>query len=1513
MLFLNRRVAPGNGPNSFLKNRVMHPCSTINLKQLESVTFQGSVCAIIQAIFSCRKYKCRTNLFVVDVNSRSFLEVNKRDFDQIDLPTFDFKNWTVKYRGCEKGAASLIFHIRKLIMICEEIQERRDLFWFGLNNSFHSLSQGFRAEGDEKQFCKYVSINKSNLFVLNVYKKSFLEVHRNDFKRRDLPCFKYKNWTIKYEGKKDEAKHFVIQLRQQSLFRQETLSETYTSIKTKFNEFLSGLSAIFEVVASIGRVSNDVNSKYMRLKTAIINPLNDNILVNVVKSYGVILIKILLNICRVVNDENLSILNLSSLVLDVYSLVDKAAFKAETLETILIAGISTVLPASIVCILKKMTILTNKKLFDDNGFIFEFFSLVSQIMFKVISFFPLSIQEYLSSVLDLFGLTEFLFIFKAQKLLDRYNKDKHVILSDNYRQEVKDLSKEFLDLNMKRFFAKNKPLHNVSMDFERIHKAVVSYEQTSRQEPCCFVFQGPPGCRKSVTVNKVIKTIGLTHYSHIVKCSEDSKDWYDAYNNEEIFYMDDVGQMGKSQWRNLINWVSAVKLPLDCAEASLKDTKYFNSEIILLTTNNFTNLQGFTTKDCIEHPEALWRRGYVFDFQHVKGEGNLMKGVANFKYYDIRTKQFVQDFPQDFREFLQNRNVAIDTYCDTEDQNAFLLWLTTIIMGIRSMKKLQLDNNTLVDNDIKFVRDNNPFIAESKCDYFKNLVFSYFEHALEVCKQLLSDFLCLVMTNPVVACGSLVLGLVVTTLIYKSKSNFQHEGAFVTKLDNGSSVEHDSFEELNLVGLHSMLPKITTQMFEIDMVFTEYGLDKRVSCHGLISGRRIVVPYHLVLDRRLQVTVYKDRKDNHRIIDHSPVELIYKNVENDVAIVSLSDGYPSPFPKLASCFQPFNRDPAIGLVFPNKIIKLEGIITNPSQYGPIVYPIGEYNNKILDPITYKGLHYPGMCGAMVVSRQGFLLGMHVAGHDGKQVGVTLQWSSLCRQQIFDVLSSVDNGLKLSAEINNKVVSNCSGLKLNTDMSVFVPKNSNFVKSPLYGVFEISRKPANLSVYGPHTVKDVSKSSRIPIGPVKDEELNFASDLLDLYFEDFDDLNEYEIVKGDDLLAPINKKSSNGIFPIKDKLDCFDFEKGIFKPSFKDLYDEFEKRMTTGDIDIKDIAWSEILKDELRNTEKKEPRSFRVSPVSMQVLTKKCFGKMVKKIVRERWFNEIMIGLNPFSEWPKLYQRMQGGRCWGGDIGKYDKCMRVQVQIMVAEKILKYYKGSCGQAARNILLNIAYNLVVVNDDSWILTHSLPSGCWLTAIFNSLVNRVYTAMWYYREMSKNGYKPDFLKFHDHISDPVYGDDRLNRCIDAKYQDFLNAITMEQFFNSLGMEMTDSLKNKIETPFQPVHEITFLKRYFRFHPKLGNVTCPLDLRTVYSTLSWIDSSKEDPDTVLRDKINAFQREIFLHYDIYHEDINKLENFCAENNIYFSLLTENYLIKLYLSGNYDDFYSKAFGVLIN
>lgn len=1512
-------------------------------QQLESVSFQSSACAPTQA--NPNKLKLVNIKIDLSVLDAVFLFKNRcTNLDEYWDDNFEFVNDDLlplsRFGILDVVDHSLVppielfrrgnswhyndgrhRHLRLLILSnCDPNFELVNGIHYKIRESgqeFDSLSNIKRAndfcpEGKENEMVKFVSKTGTNLFVLDLYKYSLIELHENDFKRRDLPCFKKGPWTVKYIGQRKEAQILVSKLLD-SVYKSEVL-ESIVEFKNKFTDFLSGIGTIFEVIAGIGKVKNTTLSKYEQLKQNFLTPMLDNELVKGIKKYGLGILKVLVSVWKIVKDTTITMFNLSCLVLDIVSLYKEMDnYAPESLEHVLVAGISAVLPKKLVEILKNMTVLTSKKIFDDNGIVFEFFSLVSHLLDYIISYFPDSVREYLQSVLDMFGMTEFLFIRKSQIILTKYNKNKHIMLNISFRNEVKSLYDDIHKINLKRFFSKNKPLSDVASEFERIYKAVISYEQTSRQEPCCFVFQGPPGCRKSVTVNKVISTLGLTHYSHIVKCAEDSKDWYDSYNNEEIFYMDDVGQMGKSQWRNLINWVSAVKLPLDCAEASLKDTKYFNSEIILLTTNNFTDLQGFTASDCIETPDALWRRGYVFDMQRVKGEGNDMKGVAQFKYFDIKVNKFLSKFPPDFEEFLSDNNVQLDTYCDVGDQNNFLSWLTTIIMGFRKMKKEQLENNTLEDKDIKLIRASNPFYSEGKFDDFKECLNDYFEYVLDVSKQILSDCVTMFTSNPKIACGSLLVSLSVATLLYKFKELYNNEGAFLTKSDikNRNDDFVDKFDTVDLCKAHSMLPKIASQMFEVDMVFSERGISKIVSCHSLISGRKLLLPYHLVLDRELQVVVYKNRAKGHRIIDHSPVKLLYKNVENDVAIVSLSEGFPSPFPKLSSSFLDFDREVPVGLVFPFKIVKIEGILVNRDDAGPVIYPVGAINNEVKNPLIYRDLHFPGMCGTLVVTNQGHIIGMHVAGNDNKSLGASLVWSKSCRSDLFNVFDSIDSGLKITTPMSSKDYADCSGIKLDSELSVYVPKNSNFVKSPLYGCFEISRQPANLSVYGPHTVKDVSKSSRLHIGPVQLDELNFASKLLELYFEDFDDLTEFEIVKGDEMLAPINKKSSNGIFPIKSKLDCFDFEKGEFKDEFRQLYNEFEAKITSGEVDIKDIAWFETLKDELRNIEKKEPRSFRVCPVTMQVLTKKCFGKLVKKIVKDRWFNEIMIGLNPFTEWPKLYQRMQGGRCWGGDIGKYDKCMRVQVQEMVANKILQFYKGNLKQAATNILMNIAYNVVVVNDDSWILTHSLPSGCWLTAIFNSLVNRVYTAMWYYRELVNNGKKPNHLNFHLDISDPVYGDDRLNRCINPEYASFLNALTMEKFFNSLGMDMTDSLKNKIQTPFQPVEELTFLKRYFRFHPKLNKIVCPLDLRTVYSSLSWLDSSKEDLDVVLRDKINAFQREIFLHYDIYERDILKLEDRCINENISFSLLPESYLIKLYESGGYDDFYSSAFGIL--
>jgi hypothetical protein len=1382
----------------------------------------------------------------------------------------------------------------------------------------------FASEMDKEKMVLRILSTHKYLYV-DVYKKEVTRICKNDFSRRDNACLVFKGFLVKYKGKRADARAMLCNNWKQFNFQQEGLKETLKKAKDQFGDFCDGLNAIFSTIVKVGQTRQFVNAAYDDLINNYVQPINDSSIVDLLKAYGFKFIKLLASIYNLYKEGQNNLLDYAMVcisLLDILTPGGIPSFKKESLDTLLLAGVSAMLPSQIFGILKKLHTLTGRKVLDDSSILLDFLSSVSSLLESVIGFLPDTLSVYLRKLLAIFGLSEYIYIQKAKNLMEIWEHDKKIMLNTDFRSKVKKLTEEIKALDLKKFFHRSKPLGDLASDFERLAKSVKSYEETSRTEPCCFIFEGPAGCRKSVMMNKVVASLGLSHYAHIVKCSEDGKDWYDSYNNETVFYMDDVGQMGKSQWRNLINWVSSVKLPLDCAEAKLKDTKYFNSDIILLTTNNFKDLQGFTSKDCIETPEALWRRGLVFDFSQVQGQGSNIIGTASFKYYDLKQKNFVLGFPEDFLEFLREKEVILDPVHCVQTQNDFIVWLNTIILGIKQMKQNQMNNNTLEPTDIEMIRVNNPFSAQVIKTTFKvakdslnSLISNFGEYAnfcLEIASEYMIDALRMLQTNSALAMAGLALSTLFVGFLFKFKQSFESEGNIQTNIATKTNSELlDSFTKIDLENAHSLLPKVASQMHEISVTYQEKEEIIRASCHGLVSERLILLPYHLIADRTVQITIYKGSKEfNHRLVDHSPVEVKYINVVNDVAVVSLSEGFPTPFPKLANCFKPVN-DKVIGLVFPNKILKLEGIIRQaPAQ--PLIYPITDYlNNEIKDPLVYKGLHYNGMCGTVLISDKGHIKGMHVAGSDDLDLGASLYWSESCRNDLFEVFSLQDKGLKIQAPISDRILENTSGIKLDTGLAMFTPKNSNFVKSPLYDLFENTRKPANLSVYGPHTVKDIAKAARTPIGYVIEDELEFAADVISQYFEDFDNLTEKEIVLGDELLARVNKKSSNGIFPIKTKEECFDYESGTMKPEFKQIYEEFEKKMATGDVSPSDIAWFETGKDELRNNEKKEPRTFRVSPVTMQVLTKKCFGNMVKKIVTDRWFNEIMIGINPFTEWKQLYAAINHGREWGGDIGKYDKNMRVQVQLMVAKVILSFYKGENQQEAKNILYNIAYSLVVVNDDTFILTHSLPSGCWLTAIFNSLVNRVYTAMWYYREMKANGQKPKWSNFHKDLADPVYGDDRLNSCKNINYAHFLNAMTMKNFFESMGMEMTDSMKGVIDTPFQPIEQITFLKRSFVYHPSLGQITCPLDLRTVYSTLSWIDGKKEDQEGVLDDKINAFQREIFLHYEKRKRDILKLRLFCEEKGIPFRELPESYLKNLYLQGIFDEQYNLEHGLL--
>jgi hypothetical protein len=436
---------------------------------------------------------------------------------------------------------------------------------------------------------------------------------------------------------------------------------------------------------------------------------------------------------------------------------------------------------------------------------------------------------------------------------------------------------------------------------------------------------------------------------------------------------------------------------------------------------------------------------------------------------------------------------------------------------------------------------------------------------------------------------------------------------------------------------------------------------------------------------------------------------------------------------------------------------------------------------------------------------------------------------------------------------------------------------------------VERQPANMRKYGRCTVKDIAKKSFGHTEFIDPLLLAFGQQALKRMLRGYKHatLNPKEIIKGTDWLAGLNKDSSNGYKCKKLKSDYVDFEKSEFLDDFKMELEIFEQGIRIGKPDWDKMVWTEALKDELRNTEKDgEPRSFRVGTIHHQVLMKKHFGTLVEHLMKNRNDNGIMVGINPLTEWPIMYHTLK--QCKGvfaGDIAKWDGSMNNMVQDAIKQVLMETIGDDV--VVDFLLENAIRSLVAVQDDVYITTHSMPSGHYLTAILNSLVNRFYSAIWYALHCPT----PTIEGFFSDVVDYVYGDDKLVGI--RNHEESLNAITMECFFSALGMGFTDALKRPISTPFQDMSEVTFLKRYFRFHNELGKIVCPLDLKTLYSGLSYYDASK-DYETVMKDKISAFQREIFL----WPERDELLQDFRIRMGLYkttFVELSKEYLLDVF------------------
>lgn len=381
------------------------------------------------------------------------------------------------------------------------------------------------------------------------------------------------------------------------------------------------------------------------------------------------------------------------------------------------------LPHDVVKIIKDYAALTGKRLFSSNTILTVILS-----VYQLFKYFLTFITSYLSEtesnvyyagyaayILDLAfgGIVCYDKIKRVTDMNLAYSSHPEVILQPEFRENVIKLDEETKDAIFMQYVSnhENKFFKSAWDAFQNnLVKYVKNFTTSSKIEPICFVFEGAPGSGKSVLMNnfvEVLRKMNKSVYIHTIPPTDAGKDFYDDYENQDVFVMDDIGQQGKSQWRTIINFVSPVKYPLECANAAKKNTKFFNSKIILCTTNGFMKLHGFTSKDCIAEPEALFRRCHVIKVE----KGTTQEFTQNLTYYKF---DHLAPKPEWISKFLyHNGNITLPTKLENLNKIDALRYIRQLLGSVEKNEDANRKTVSITDNELNDIMNDRVYNPQS--------------------------------------------------------------------------------------------------------------------------------------------------------------------------------------------------------------------------------------------------------------------------------------------------------------------------------------------------------------------------------------------------------------------------------------------------------------------------------------------------------------------------------------------------------------------------------------------------------------------------------------------------------------------------------------------------------------------------------------------------------------------------------------------------------------------------------
>lgn len=1200
-------------------------------------------------------------------------------------------------------------------------------------------------------------------------------------------------------------------------------------------------------------------------------------------------------------------------------------------------------PVALLEKLKAFTSLTGKRVIDSeivSTVLYDFLQLVKSILEFMHEphmgcvFLPDTVYTFMVVILDKVGsqLNAFGKIKRVAEAYTKYVRNPQEMFDPNFRESIIKVyddckgDESFLDYVMNgsnKYFSTTWQLFK-----DNIVKSVTAFEESRRDEPVCFVFEGEPGSGKSALMNMFVDLLrrsNKTVYCHAFPASEDGKDFYDDYENQEVFVIDDIGQQGVSQWRYIINFVSPVKYPLPCATASKKNTKFFNSKVIVCTTNALKKLQAVTKSDCISDLDALKRRCHVITVNRTQGDG-FAQTMQYFKFDHMDSKQWepsllhhnAGNIPVEFN------SSDIPQESRTESALKFIWRLYTHIVRCEEINRgCTIADNALLDRVLRMEPEAIPALNDIMAWYnveaeglttgrivkewyesIKRLLVDWFTSAVNsLCK--ICDFENIELNvlgvqmsiNPLACVAFATIGIALWYALFRDDDKIDNFEVHFHKirnkiLESGKDYVPMHFTPQSYINGSERVDTIRKFCKTIRIKEDKHDRSDDVISQCVVSGNKVLLPAHIDANgkRADMYSTYEHYKNNHTEVENVQLKLLRGFSGCDMAVYELN---------MLPIYK-HNRN-----LFLNVDVKYMDLhLVNSLGSVPVMYGLhvqrnkqvisygsvmGKYNHEVdTGYVTpYSG---NGACGTVLVDAWGGIVGYHVAGNG--EMGFCVVPSVEIADEIRSLMLS---GVESRFDLDDKVIPNFSGVRLRYEEgevktsvplkeTAFAPTifhesfNSDMVKikeifkPPVVAVEDkVGIKQPPLFREGNITAQDrlvaMSQKTFMHQGFITSDEAGYIGECLDSMMTEFTDLDDEVVAFGNHDFQALNKDSSNGYGCLRMKEDYFDFENKIILPTARELIEKFARAAVEDNSDYSVYLCKESFKDELLKEAKiRTPRTFRVMPLGHIWWTKKIFGNLITHFRDNKHKYGCSIGFNPYKDFAILAERLQSLPVTGDvDFAKWDGSVMAHVMEIIMESMLRRYVGTNGNIARFVFMTMWNSQVLVGDSVWSTTHGLPSGTWLTLLLNCLINKALTALVLYRNKPKASVE-DFHK----VVDYVMGDDKIFGC-DADIGKYYNLKTIEQVATSLGMTCTNGDKTPIKSVTQPFHKLSFVKRNFVKHVALNKWMGALSIDTLHNTLQWWDTSR-NLNEVMEGKMRSVQVEAYIHSPLLFEEYTKL-----------------------------------------